>query len=521
LKREAPSLARLVYACRFEVPSTSGVGSAVTAYREWIERHYRERRGLRLFDYDLSTNGISTTVPAGHLLKSNHTATDLGQAVVIEWAYPADNDDTLRWRNDIRIGGFDGRCSVEHLIWIESIDYQVSPAQFALGSPSVIRRLCSDQSVLVGEMQIRAAPYPLKNDGVPDFLALLRSQLRKLPIVFLAPHAGGDPNQIDATAMAQRLAGVAIVVEVQDVDATWDIGEALGRSLSCFNGGVRIYWPGFKDTDDPRRHPLYLGARVEALGPDVIARTLERTVFAVASFRFVPDARITEIIRKAEQAQRAGQLEAQRASTGVDWEAYAVEIDGELSAAKQRLTELEAENENLRANQQVFFASRASDEMEEVSPEEIAVPASVQEAVEVAKRKCSHLIILDSALSSASSSPFQRPADIVEALQDLDQVAVTWTKLKAERGNGGDLRQHLTDQGWGKRCSMHISDTTRSRYKADYTFSYGSNSRLFEPHITLGSGDPNSCASIHFIMDETKGKIVVAHVGRHLPNTKS
>jgi hypothetical protein len=68
---------------------------------------------------------------------------------------------------------------------------------------------------------------------------------------------------------------------------------------------------------------------------------------------------------------------------------------------------------------------------------------------------------------------------------------------------------------------MHISDTTRNRHKADYTFSYGSKARLFEPHITIGSGGPNSCASIHFLLDEDKGKIVVAHVGRHLTNTKT
>lgn len=514
-------MARLVYACRFEVPSTSGTGLVLAAYSEWIERHYRTRRGVQEFACDLSPSGTIAALPNGHVLKRDHFEADLGQASVIEWSYPADNDDTLRWRNDIRIGGFDASCSVEHLIRIESIDYQVSPAQFALGSPSVIRRLCSDQSVYLGEMRVQATPYPLKQTGVADFLALLRSPLRKLPLVLLTPYAGGDPNHIEAAGMAQRLAGVAIVVDVQEIGATWDIGEALGRSLSCFNGGVRIYWPGFLDSDDPRRHPLYLGARVEMLGPDVIARALERTVFAVASFRFVPDPRITEIVRKAEQAQRVLQLETQRASTGVDWEAYSIEIDGELSLAKQRVTELEAENENLRANQQVFFSGREAQEVAEVSPEEITVPASAQEAVEVAKKKCGNLIILDSALKSAASSPFQRPAEIAEALQDLDQVAATWNNLKAQKGNGGDLRQHLTSLGWGKRCSMHISDTTKSRFKADYTFPYGSQPKLFEPHITLGSGDPNSCASIHFIMDEAKGRIVVAHVGRHLPNTKT
>lgn len=515
-------MARLIYACRFDLPSTLGTAPVLGAYRDWIGRHYRVKRALSGFTCDFSTDMVLADLPSGHSLKSSRHVSDAGEATLIEWAYPDDHDDTLRWRTEIRVGGFDGSCSVEHLIWIESVDYQVAPVQFALGSPKVIRRLCSDQVVHVGDMRIRATPYPLGVSGVGDFLALLASPLRKLPIVLLAPYASDDPNLINAGAMAERLAGVAVVVVADSTDATWDIGDALGRTLSCFNGAARIYWPGFKVSDDPRRHPLYLGVKLEAAGPDAISRSIERSIFAVASFRFVPDVRITEIVRSAEHASRVAQLESLRASTGADWGAYAIELDRDLSAAKQKLSELEAENENLRANQQIFFAADAPGEVaNDVSPEEIVVPETVRAAVEFAREKCSNLIVLESALHSAESSPFQRPAEIADALRDLDQVAERWRALKAERGNGGDLRQHLAERGWGKRCSMHISDTTRSRYGTDYTFTYEAVPRFFEPHITVGSGDANSCASIHFMLDEGKGKIVVAHVGRHLRNTKT
>ena len=89
------------------------------AYREWIEQHYRERRGVEGFAFDPSTNELLGSLPSGHILKGNQFTTDRGHVESIEWAYPADNDVTLRWRNDIRIGEFDEICSVEHLIWIE------------------------------------------------------------------------------------------------------------------------------------------------------------------------------------------------------------------------------------------------------------------------------------------------------------------------------------------------------------------------------------------------------------------
>ncbi len=68
---------------------------------------------------------------------------------------------------------------------------------------------------------------------------------------------------------------------------------------------------------------------------------------------------------------------------------------------------------------------------------------------------------------------------------------------------------------------MHISNTTKGKSASKYSFIYAGSRRIFEPHITLGSGGANSCASIHFLLDDEKDKIIVGHVGRHLPNTKT
>ncbi len=103
----------------------------------------------------------------------------------------------------------------------------------------------------------------------------------------------------------------------------------------------------------------------------------------------------------------------------------------------------------------------------------------------------------------------------------LDAIAAEWAKQRQATGGGGDILQALKNRGWGKRSSMHISATTRKQYGASYKFEYNGERLLFEPHITIGSGDANSCASIHFILDPASGKIVIGHVGRHLQNTKT
>lgn len=515
-------MARTIYACRFEIPTSAGLQPILDVYIDWIEQHYRERRGLPDFSYDVKSGRSSPELPPRHKLTRDFFQNEKAEVVRIQWTYPDHTDLGLDWRNDVRIGLFDGRASVEHLISIDSVDYRIAPTQLALGSPSVIRRLCSDAAVHIGDMKVEATPYPLDSGSVGQFLELLQSPMRRLPIVFLAPYASGHPNPVDAPLLARRLAAVGIVVNVRDPEVTFEIADEIGRALSCYNGGIRIYWPGFSKSQEPRTHRLYLGSTVQAYGPEATSRSIQRSIFAVAAFRFVHDQRISDVIRDVEQTERQQRVENQKASAGEDWESYALELDEKLSTASQMIADLQGENENLKANQQVYLSGRLFGEAEDESvADDAAPPDSVTEAVEQAGEKFKNLIILESALDAAKKSPFQRPEDILAALGDLNEIAADWHSQKEEKGSGGDLLQHLKSRGWGKRGSLHISTTTRTRYGDHYKFEYEGKNQFFEPHITVGSGDPNSCASIHFQLDQSKGKIVVAHVGRHLPNTNT
>ena len=368
-------MARLIYACRFETPTTAGLSPILSAYGKWIEGHYRERRGLADFKYDAGLDAPAAALPFGHVIRRDRFVSAKGDVVRLTWAYPADADEGLEWRNDVRAGAFGEVCSVEHLISISSVDYKIVPPRWALGSPSVIRQLCGDTAVQIGDMRVQATPYPLHASNVGDFLELLQSPKRRLPIVFISPHASGAANALDASSMARHLAAVGIVIEVHDPEATWDITDAIGRSLSCFDGGARIYWPGFSPANEPRNHRLYLGARIAMLGPEAIARSIERSIFAVAAFRFAADPRINEVVRDVEEAERLRRVEVQKASTGEDWESYALELDATLSAANLTIADLQAENENLKANQQVYLSARVfGDAEDDAAAEEVAPP---------------------------------------------------------------------------------------------------------------------------------------------------
>jgi len=514
-------MARLVYACRFEVQAVDGLDKVVAAYREWLVGYYCKRHKSVGFSFDPCRTGDANSLPASHLLSSIVYEADAGKAIRVRWSFPDNNDVGLRWSNDIRIGQFAERCSVEHLISIESVQYSVSPARLQFGSPRVVREICAKTPTYVGNMRVRATPYDLQHDALGDLLALLTSDLRKLPVVILSPYARGEPNIIDANQLARNLAGVAVIVRIEDPEVTWDFAHEVGRQLSCFNGAARIYWPGFTNNADPRVHRLFFGSWIEQVGSAVASRTIERTVFAVAAFRFVPDERISDLVRTAESVERQKLLSEKRAAGDDFWKDYERDL-ALLEGERERVQELEIENANLKANQQVLISSSPnSDESVGIPEDEVPSLSSVTEAVEAAARRCGNIQLLDSAYASASSSTFLRPYDVYKALADLNEIVDVWRKEREKKGSGGDLLQHLRDRGWGKRSSMRISDTTRGKYRSDYEFIYKGRKQLFEPHITIGAGDSNSCASIHFILDQNLEKMVIGHVGKHLPNTKT
>lgn len=507
-------MARLVYGCRFDVPGEDAWGKTVQPlYQGWISDRYRKAFQASI-GIDLMAGEVTGQLPDGHLLTARRHRSDAA-AVELEWSFPGERG--LVWRNFVRTAELDDRVVVEHRVEISSSEFLVSPASYSVGAPGVIRRLCQ-QEVLVGDMRVRATVYPLRINGVDQFVELLEAKNRRLPIVLVTPYANGEASDLDASALAGHLAGVAIVTEADTPETTRALSDDLGR-LGCYDGGVRVYWPEFTKNDELTRHPLMLSSRIAILGPQHAARNLERSIFSVAAFRFAPDPRIGAIIAKSEatiRAERAQEVVSQGSTT---WEQYALEISGKLDETLAELEALKSENVNLRANQSALFAQSedGDDEVDDIGVSAAREPTSVSEAVEFAIEDCNHLTFLESSRSAADDSPFKRPGEIYEVLISMNKVASVWAKNQGS----GDLRQMLKEAGLGRRVSNFISTTTKSKWGDEYTFYYDGQQRIFEWHVTLGAGSADTCASIHFLPDPLKGKLVIGHVGRHLTNTRS
>ncbi len=338
-----------------------------------------------------------------------------------------------------------------------------------------------------------------------------------MPVVLLTPFANGEPGDLDARTLADHLAGIAIVAEADTPETTRALSERLAK-LGCYDGGVRVYWPGFSLSDDLRRHPLMLGSRVGILGPVRAEKAIERSIFSVAAFRFAPDPRIASVIAASEAAARAERAQEALGQADTTWKELALDYSRDLDAALADVEMLRNENANLKANQSVLFSfSGQTEEGDEEDEPVIREPSTMAEAVDFADQDCARLLFLENSSSSAKASPFKRPGEVYEALVAMNKVAEVWAKNQG----GGDLRSMLREAGLGKRVSNFVSQTSKGKWGDEYTFLYEGEPRMFEWHVTLGAGAADTCASIHFLPDPAKGLLVVGHVGRHLTNTRS
>jgi hypothetical protein len=153
--------------------------------------------------------------------------------------------------------------------------------------------------------------------------------------------------------------------------------------------------------------------------------------------------------------------------------------------------------------------------------EEEGVFSTVEDAVRAARDEFDdNLELLDSALESAAVCPFRNPGRVYQVLQAINEVAQSWrTSLESKTSMGGGLVQAFKLKG----CDFKkdISQTCRTRFEDDYMFMYHGDRHMFAQHITEGSGNPNSCFSVHMLFDQDAKKVVIAYVGIHRRNTST
>lgn len=223
----------------------------------------------------------------------------------------------------------------------------VGPLAFDLPPPALVRGLIADLPAAEDGLPLRGEPWLVEDgEGVDRLAALLFDPHRRLPVVVITPALGSGNSPataprplVDPGAVASTVAGVAHVVTLVSVPATFSLTNLVGRPSSVFNGAVRLYWPGSTAMTDPRQNTLLFPYAMLERATNSVRRALLRRLMPVAVVRS-STAALEARIRASTEAERWRALGALRPN---------VTSDGAPVACVERLRMARAENGRLRA----------------------------------------------------------------------------------------------------------------------------------------------------------------------------
>jgi hypothetical protein len=234
----------------------------------------------------------------------------------------------------------------------------------------------------------------------------------------------------------------------------------------------------------------------------------------------------------AERRQHAEDAAGPRGEAPDEWLAAHEALLDELQAVRAHREELLRQVEELReaAAQDAKTIAGLSAALGEaaagpeangasVAAEPEAPPATVAEAVQRAADRASHLVFTETAHETAADSPYRRPADVLDTLLRLDELAGLYADPE---GFGRSLGQAADELGLSWR--QNVSELARSRKPHAYSVTHDGERLELGPHVAIGSGSgAGFIARVYLHVADGSGAVprglYVGHVGRHLPDT--
>jgi hypothetical protein len=406
---------------------------------------------------------------------------------------------------------------------------QLAPIRYYVEPPSFLRKLGETLTVRVGRSLATGRPQNVGSaETLEGLLDELRSAERTLPLIVVTlPVHGPVPIPDLATKLSSHLFGLANVVELARPE-TYGFSAAVGKEMSVFDGGLRMYWPGWSPDDALEKHPLFLRRRLEIAAwqdparPDRLVRSsLVSRLTRAAAGRFAYPApmlaTITASAAKKLKAELAGstanelvaQVERLTARTEEHraMEEMAVAENSQLRDEVDRYrSELVAARKELERLRGEIAASKAPGAVPRASPWEIEDP---REAIERARTDFAGTLVFPETLTMETSQP---GGWWYHALASVHQLCEAERTGKATNKRA-TLQQLLAQNGLPPKDTYKAGDTGVFVFDPETGAKHECRERV---HLT--EGKPADTESIYWVSlgdPAAKRRFLIARLGRH------
>ena len=408
----------------------------------------------------------------------------------------------------------------------------LSPISLDVHCPRVVGNLLRPPSPWRhGATRVTSSPVDFDGYAGGDrFVSLVWSGVRSLPVVAVSDDQGAVLHPGIVEGLARDLAGLAVVARL-DPAASWRVSKTKGKEWSCYNGAIRLYWPGLAADEgldpragaEPRDYPLWTPSRLLTEEADTrvaagkLRSQLRRRVLGQSAFAISEPPVFAKIRRSARQEEL--EVLKGRLSPDADYKALAEDYFEQLARRHAEIEERDAEIADLRgqvSNLQLAF--RWKDETPgAVEPDAETPPETVEEAVLTAMDRHHGELVFGAAVDSMESvetvaADAGGPTKILRYLE----VLAEFTRARREGALGKTAVKWLEDAGV---AASGESDTIKNNPKERSARQWDDGSgetRYFDMHLKPNEAtSPDRCVRIYFDYDEDLGKTVVGWVGKH------
>ncbi len=473
---------RSVYSVQFEVlPPEHGSVEAMPALllqriENWVKEWYARHKGI---SPEVPMGGGDSEIAPGHRLRIEQSSDQVGRFLwELIWSHPSADDPGLLWTSHLVVARSEERTEFSINIRLESTVFRLSPLEFEVGRPRVVRDLLGDFPCRQGEVPLSLEPQVIRASGTTSFVENeLLSHSRHLPVVLLSPDPWTGEFSANPSQVANALAGLARVAILADKWAGADVRRAIELHR--------------KKEDADRREQIRTGTADAAALKEELAEVWKE-------------------VDRLEKEKRDDTARLQKAEL-------------ESAATQQTIQALTDELEGVKESIRQINEYRGSIAKAKETPASAEEPKTVRAALDKAareskgrmKKSMGRMIVWPSAEEAAGESRFARPEQVYEALLAITEVMDMYFESK-ERGAGmGPWEKAFEDRGF--EYVAHEAQTTLTMYGAARTFTHKGRRLLMEKHITIGGGDRENCLSIYFEPDDEKKTVNIGHCGVHLP----
>ena len=451
------------------------------------------------------------------------------QAYALKFKHPDSQIENKRWVTEVVLsersnGERTTRASISLFTGYEGA--KLTPDVDSVSRPRLVKSLIEEFGAYES-LPLSLEPRKLEASQVETFVELLKHDQRVFPVVWVSAHNSDGHPLVNPFPVADWLAGVAHVIVSEGVGPSRAIEDLLDEKFNCFDGAVRIYWPGFSEEDSHFDHKLWLPHQVERLEEGKrhgFRSHLLSYISEVSTNRLIDDVVEWSDVRRLQSRSELRRLREE----GQDQEALEVaeeiidDLEGEKQHLKKQLGQLQDQKERARNEaeqwRKAYQEQQKSEDESSVGPaSEDLPPATLTEAVDRILSK--HGV---GAEETKIRIPRSVRGEITDEFEDVESAydALKWlatTFVPAKRGDEECPDLDLScRRASGFSYTAHQSDRTMGEYPDDYYLRWNEEKRALERHLGKGSSkDPRETLRIAFFYDEDQDQVVVGYIGQH------